>query len=282
MTHAMWWKARWPLVCEHPSTAPAVLLAAKLLVLYPLSRIAAQGFSAPFLPFWEWLEAPSIAVIWACGLTGLFWAGACSVLFNVAPRLGMASVGAALTLDIFASRLRFSNSELLMGLLLIVFSLTERADRYRWLLRGQLALVYGGAALNKLLSAAWRDGRYFEHWAGEVLGLEWFSRLDAHMMGGASWFLGWFTIIAEFALAVLALRPGGTFWFVVLGLGFHVGILVFSVGAISWIFLFLMTVAFLALADLSKTPRWMQPWWPYVALGVCWLVSISKQVITGG
>lgn len=269
MMREEWRRFTAPWVCEHPTTSPAVLLAAKLLVVYALSGMWRHGFDAPFLPFAEWLEAPAVAAAWPWILGGLFWAGAVSVLGNLRPRAGMAAAGAALTLDILASRVRFSNSELLFGVLLIVFSLTEREERARWLVRGQLALVYGGAAINKLLAEDWRNGRFFAHWAGEVLGLEWYLRLDTALSGGASWFLGWFTIGLELVLAVLALRPSATRAWVVLGLGFHAGMLVFTGGMISWVFLFLMAAGFLALADERPgAVLRIRPWW----CGAAWII----------
>lgn len=276
-----WWRARRPWVCDHPSTAPAVLLAAKLLIIYPLGARMQRGFDAPFLPFVEWLAAPGVAMVWPWLLGGLFWSGAVLVLFNLVPRLGMALAGAALVLDALANRALFSNSELLLGVLPLVLALTEREDRERWWLRGQLALVYGGAALNKALSADWRNGRFFGHWAGEVLGLAWYSRLDATLEGGMSWLMGWFVIGLECVLAGLALRPAATRAWVFLGLGFHVGMLVFTGGMISWIFLFLMAVAFLALADERPGALFrMRPWWPYAAAGLLGLGQVLRRVLT--
>lgn len=279
--NAAWWHARQPFSCVHASSPPAVLLAAKLLVLHPLPGRLRHGFDAPFLPFFEVLAAPALAPLWPWLLASLFWAGALSVLFNLAPRLGMAAAGAALTLDILAGRPRFSNSELLLGLLLVLLALTPRDDRSRWLLRGQLALLYGGAALNKLLAPDWRDGRFFSHWTGDVLGLTWYSTLDTSLAGAPSWFLGWFTIVTEFALLALALRPASTRAFILLGLAFHVGMLVFTGGAISWIFLFLIATAYLAFADDSAAPVWRpRPWWPFAAFALLCLGAWLKGAVT--
>jgi hypothetical protein len=276
------WRAHWPFVCEHVSTPPAVLLSAKLLVIDALVNRARGGFAAPFLPFIEWLDAPVVAAAWRWGLGALFWAGAFCVLFNLMPRRGMALAGAALILDIIACRLRFTNSAFLVGLLLVVFALTERDGRTRWWLRGQLALVYGGAAINKLLNADWRNGRYFAHWTGEILGLGWFTRLDAALSGGASWAMGWFVIVMEAVLAVLVLRPGATQGFVALGLCFHAGMLGFTGGVISWVFLLLMAAAFLALADETpQAPARMRPWWPCAGFAAWWGMVLLRHSILG-
>lgn len=264
-----WWWARRPWGCEGGESPPAVWLAAKLLVAAGAVGVARGGFDAPFLPFWEWLSWSTVAVVWPWALGALFWSGAIGVMFNLVPRVAMAAAGAAEVLDIVAGRVRFSNSELLPGLLLLGCALTRREDGRRWWLRRQLALVYGGAALNKLLQADWWNGRFFGHWVGEVLGLEWFVRWDAAWAGGAAVALGWLTMGWEAGLAVLAMRPAATRWFVVLGLGFHIGLLVFSGGVISWAFLFLMAVAFTALADepAGGGVRWRW-WWPWAAAGV--------------
>ncbi len=212
-----WWAARAPWRCDGTESPEPVLLAAKLLVLFRAAGWVGGGFEAPFLPFLEVLSAEWLGPVWPWLMAGLFWGGAVSVWFNVGPRRGMAAAGAAIISDIAAGRTRFSNSVLLAGVLLLVLALTSREERRRWWLRGQSALVYGGAFLNKLLHADWRDGRFFSHWAGEVLGLGWYARLDAATSGAVSVTAGWMVIVGEAAMTVLALRPGATRAFLVGG-----------------------------------------------------------------
>jgi len=224
---------------------PAMLLAAKLVVLDRCLDRRSSGFQAPFLPFWSVLEHPDLALIWSRLLGMLFVGGALLLLFNISPRIGAGCAGGALVLDTLAGRLRFSNSALLFDLILIVAALSSPDDRARIVLRAQLFLVYFGAALNKLLHPDWHDGQYFAFWTREILQLNWFTQIDTLAGGRFSVFMGWLTIGIESALACLVLWTRQTRIFLSLGLTFHVGMLVFTGGVISWVFLHTMLLAFL-------------------------------------
>lgn len=245
-----WWRGLYryhPLVCAHPSLPPAMQLAAKLLALHALWLHRRTGFGPPFLPFFTLLDQPWVAVVWPWLLGIVFGTGLGLLAFNLAPRLGAAAVGSALLLDLVASRIRFSNSTLLFDLLLIVIALSGPDDVRRVGLRVQLALLYAGAAINKLLLPDWHSGQFFRFWTHDVLQLEWVAR--AGQRWGPGFFAGmsWFTIALEFLLAALVLWPRCTRVFVALVLAFHGGMLVFTGGALSWTFLRVMLVACLAL-----------------------------------
>jgi len=238
--------ARHPLICGSSSLPPAVLLAAKLAVLTALVPRLRHGFEPPFLPFWTTLDHPAIAIVWPWILGTLFFPGAILVLFNLSPRLGAFCSSLALLLDLVAGRLRFSNSTLLLDLLLLIFALSGPRDTRRWVLRAQLALVYGGAAFNKLLHPDWQNGQFFSFWTREILHLEWFTQLDRVSNGQLAVAMGWLTIAVEAALAALACWPRATPIFIGVGLAFHVGMLAFTGGAISWVFLQVMLIAYMA------------------------------------
>jgi len=251
-----------------------MLLAAKLVVLDRCLDRRYDGFQAPFLPFWSVLEHPDLAAIWSRLLGMLFVGGALLLLFNLAPRVGAGCAGAALVLDTLAGRLRFSNSALLFDLILIVAALSHPEDRARLVLRAQLFLVYFGACLNKLLHPDWHDGQYFAFWTKEILHLQWFTQIDSFTGGRFSVLMGWVTIGIEGTLAGLVLWARQTRIFLVLGLAFHIGMLVFTGGAISWVFLHTMLLAFLPFwtGHVSPTARELASTTPLRAL-LAWPVT---------
>jgi hypothetical protein len=236
-----------PLVCAHPSLPPAVLLSAKLLALHALWWRIRRGFDPPFLPFFTAWDHPAIVALWPWLLGIVFGAGVLLLGFNLAPRLGAAGVGSALLLDLLASRLRYSNNTLFFDLLLLVIALSGPHDSRRVGLRAQIALLYAGAAINKLFLPDWQSGQFFRFWTHDVLHLEWVARLEQSWGTSFSIGMSWLTIAVELLLAALVCWPRGTRIFVALALAFHVGMLIFTGGALSWIFFRVMLVAYLGL-----------------------------------
>lgn len=247
-----------PFVCSHPSLPPAMLLSAKLLAFHALWSRMRTGFGPPFLPFIPALDHPALVAVWSSALGIVFCTGVILLAFNLAPRLGAAGVGSALLLDLLASRIRFSNSTLFFDLLLIIFALSGPHDVRRMGLRAQIALLFTGAAINKLLAPDWHSGQFFRFWTQDVLRLEWVGGLEQRW-GGFSVAMSWFTIAVELLLVVLVCRPRDTRLFVAFGLAFQIGMLVFTGGALSWIFFRVMLVAYLALLDGPVGPPAVAP-----------------------
>lgn len=250
-------RASWsPVACHGTALAPSVLLAAKLLVLYVwiVGVKFAPDVHLPFLPFLDAVPAIPGARTLA---TLVFGAASLAILLNHRVRLASFTCGALVLASVLSSRLAYSNSRTFLGLLFVWIALQDPALRDlggRWMLRAQLALVYGGAGLNKLLDPDWRSGRFFEHWTLEVLELPRHASAAALLPEGLLWSgLGWITIVAELGLASLFAatlwRRGLTPWAVAAGLGLHTGMLVYTAGEISWVFLYAMGAAYLCLAD---------------------------------
>lgn len=236
-----------------------MLLSAKLLAFHALWFRMRHGFDRPFLPFFSALDHPTIVAIWPALLGLIFAAGVVLLAFNLAPRLGAAGVGSALLLDLLASRIRYSNNTLFFDLLLLIIALSGPRDRWRVGLRAQIALLYAGAAINKLFLPDWHSGQFFRFWTHDVLQLGWVARLEEGWGVGFSIVMSWFTIVLEFLLVVLVCRPKYTWLFVALALSFHVGMLIFTGGVFSWIFFRVMLVAYLGLLQGPVGPPARQP-----------------------
>ncbi|MEM8706645.1 MAG: hypothetical protein AAGE98_09325 [Actinomycetota bacterium] len=234
------------------------LLAARLLVLYPLWP-GLLGFARvqPDVTAFGWLE-------WTERVSDVVWLGFSALYLGcvVALWLGrFASAAAALAGSIILAGplvdlADYSNNRILVGLVLVLLGLFD--ERWGlWPIRLQLSLMYAAAALNKVLDADWRDGTFIENWTGEVLDLRVYGAVrDA--WSGADRVVGWSAFVVEAALAVLFLVESRTRWAIGAALGFHLGMLAFTEGEISWLF------AYGVGATLVAFVRPRSPW-PYLA-----------------
>ena len=247
------WSRLHPFSCDGFSLAPNQLLAAKLLALYWLERRARSGFEAPFLPFFEALAHPALADAWPLTLAAALFAAGTALLLNRAPRTCCAVLAAVIFADVLASRNHYANSTLFTGFLFALLALQTR-DRGLWMLRTQMVLMYAGASLNKLLHPDWVSGQYVVFWVRDVMAVEWFVAAAAGVPGTAMYVaMSWSVIAAEATLAALFAVPR---WFpaaAAVSAVFHLGMLFFTGGRISWVFAYAVGCALLALW------RWPEP-----------------------
>jgi hypothetical protein len=242
-----------PLVCTGTALAPPLLLAAKLLVLYALVHRSVFWDRAIFLPFVELLD-PLRGLVPPAVPRAVFLTAGAALLLNRAVRPASAACGVVILWGVVASRPAFSNSVVLLGCLLLLLGLGE-AGRPAWLLRVQVVLVYLGAGLDKLLDPAWLDGAFIEFWTAEILTVAPYRALAGALPPRlASTLLGWLVIALELALAAGFAWPRTYRPAIAAGLGFHLGLLVFTGGAISWVFLYVMGVAYLAFVRWPSQP----------------------------
>ena len=228
-------KSTWTIGCpwrvDGTGMSPNLLLMAKLLVLVFARGGAWARMSDPFLPFFPWLDQMRSQGSWfGHGLHLMFLVGAAAVLLNVRPRIGCLLTGAAILLWQFGVMPEFRNHIFICGCLLFLAGCHGRtADP--WLIRWQFALIYAGAATNKLLQADWWTGQFLVTWLTAELpaaGFRHASKLVPPLL--LAKLLSWFTMVAEVALAVCfcrrqRVRPA--VWIVLL---LHGGMFVFLVG----------------------------------------------------
>lgn len=254
------WTSRWnPFACDSTSLAPNHLLAAKLLVLYVFAVGGVRVRPRPRVPFHPAFDAIGDSPLWDA--FPLLFAGlALALFFNRMVRAASLGLGLIILLSVLSSRLYFSNNNVLFAVTLMLIGLQERGPDGEgpgpngWMLRAQLALIYLGAGLNKLLDVDWRSGRFFEYWTGEILGLGWYGRAaEALPPLALSQSMGWLTIGVELGLAAAFAVPRWTGPAVAVGLAFHAGMLAFTGGEISWVFLYGMTALYLTVV------RWPSP-----------------------
>jgi predicted DCC family thiol-disulfide oxidoreductase YuxK len=207
-----------PLRCSETELPPHLLLTAKLLTVLLLLQREVSPLGRLFLPFIRALDALPPAAVHR-GLQGVFLLAAMGLLFNYRARLCCVVLGGTLLASVLSSRLLYANNLLYVAALLFMIGLEPAGTKNSRFLRWQIATVYAGAALNKLLDADWRSGTYFDNFIS-VFHLEYLRRLSGFLPPRAlAMTMSWTTIVTELSLSMLWLtgvRPRLTIWAVFL------------------------------------------------------------------
>lgn len=216
-----------PLRTGGTSLPPVAVLIAKLLA----GALVIEGYwkipprHLPFLPFLDAVD-PNL---WRYALLAAFAAGAALLMLHRAVRPACLAIGGALVLATLASRPTFANSRLYPGCVLLLAGLSDRGSGPlggAGALRLQVAILYFGAGLNKLLDPDWLDGRYFEAWMNGPYGSPAYRAMAARLPPlWLSTLMGWVTITTEAVMTVSFLRPSLYALGIACGLLFHGGAL---------------------------------------------------------
>jgi hypothetical protein len=96
-----------------------------------------------------------------------------AILFSPFTRTCCFALAALIGVTLFAEPTWFAHNRLFVAALLFMVSVSTQ--RFAFLLRWQVALVFLVAALDKLAQPAWRDGRFFESFIAQLssFGLMW-------------------------------------------------------------------------------------------------------------
>ncbi len=218
-----------------------------------------------------------LAVAWLFTGQSLVWPGplvlalistalCLAILVTPFTRAASLALGALIVSEVALHPTWFAHNRLFVAALLIMVGLSSR--RFPSLPRWQVALVYAVAALDKLLEPAWRDGRFFESFIGQLsrFGLMWApggtvgapNPLATFLaqQGSHSWWmaLGLAVIALELLLALCFLAPWrfGA-WF---NAGFHVSVFALT-GSTMGQFFFAGAASSLLLLDEKEQPG---PW----------------------
>lgn len=195
----------------------------------------------------------------------------CSAFF----RSGCAALGMLIAGLCLLDQALFSNNRAFCAVVLIMLALGERGA----LARAQVALVYGCAAADKLLSVDWRSGWFLRTFCSELcqVGELWSPgwspggalpltcSLARWMEVGPSFaaLCSWLVIGTELALACgYATRAR---WTATLAVLFHCGMLVLT-GSTFGIFFYAGAACSVLVLDLARQPAPLGRAWPYLAL----------------
>jgi len=196
----------------------------------------------PFLPFIGVLdylrELPLLEEL----LTLAYWFCVIGILLGWHFQKLAFVLGALVLYQILCSKIQYSTSFLFSGCLLILIGVYRRG--FYWIFRWQIGILYIGAGLNKLLQEDWLSGLYFENFLLNIyptdlgralirwVGLDLVSKLFSYA-----------TITAELLLGIWAFSGFRRFYLFSAILVFHLAILIFTYGQLSYIYFYLMATA---------------------------------------
>ena len=264
-------KPSWnPLRLSGTALPVPLLLSAKLLVVTMLATGHVTTLPDPFLPFLSVFDRIGNPELFRTTLQVLFLAGSAALLVNRGVRLASFVVGMTILVGIASSRIYWANNTFFMGAVLTLIGLYT-SERSVWLLRIQVAMIYFGAGLNKVLDPDWVSGQFFENWAVANLEHDLYIRVAALLPPMVlAKIMCWGTIATELSLfAGFALRRLWPFaiW---LGILFHAAMTLFT-GITFVLFLYVAPIAYLAFA------RWPKEATEVIYDGDCGICAKTKR-----
>src|SRR5215471_526561 len=169
---------RWnPLRCSGLELPTNLVIMVKAIAIALLLTRHFLLLPEPFLPFIPGMDL--IPGAWfQRSMQVLMVGGAIALLFNVRIRLSSFLVGMSLLISVVGSKAYYGNNKTFCGLMLVLAAL-HQPGRSPWILRLQLAVVYFGAGLNKVLDPDWRSGIFMHNWAANRLHQPVFLALEA-------------------------------------------------------------------------------------------------------
>jgi hypothetical protein len=212
-------------------------LAIRLLVAALSASRYANSIRTPFLPYVRELEFLERR---AGVQSFLKWAFRASLPIAFLPggaKLGGLVGGSSVLAHLFLNRPSYSTASQAYAYLMLQCALRGRGMG-SFPARVHLALVYGGAGLNKLLSRDWRSGRAFGYFSGVLVEnpvYRWFERQVP-----PAWlaFAGaWATILFEMTIGLLYLWRPTAGLAALMGIIFHISCMCLTKGTIAWIYI---------------------------------------------
>jgi len=200
---------------------PQLLLMAKMICLGLILRNYFNDLSQhhlPIIPVFDYMGTPENFEL---TLKALFIFSSILIFFNTRVRLGCFILGMVFLIVPLSSHASYSNAKLLCGCILFLISLHKKGDD-PWLIRYQLAIMYLGAAINKVFDPHWQSGQYFEYWMEHIVERSRYVYLAGML---PELFLSkifcWMTITTEFLLFALCAVKRWTCYALFIGVFFH-------------------------------------------------------------
>ncbi len=231
-----------------------LLFVARMLVLYLILISGKKHILPPFLPFFSFLDIFR-EFSWLFPLIDwVYWISLAAILMGFKFQKFSFILSILIFFQILSSKGQYSTSFLYVGCMFFLIGLFQPG--LEWTFRLQIALLYLGAGLNKLIDVDWLSGQYFENfiinvypnslnltlasWVGERL----FAQLISYMV-----------IVFELILGLWALSGKKQALLVFCIICFHLSVLIFTYGKLSFIYLYLMSITSLLVIPFSLEPN---------------------------
>jgi len=247
-------RAGWlvPLCLRETALPPNLLLAARLITLCFIGTGQILHLSSHFLPFVPFFDRIGSPALFHWTLTAAFLFGTVLLFFTRWSRPACLLLSGVLFVSLLSSRMYFENNRTFCACILLLIGLSS-ARQKPWLVRMQVALVYFGAALNKVLDPDWRSGQFFAFWFGKIHNPELWSRITHVVPGmGIAQFMDWTVIALEFVLVIGFLVPRFYWWAIWLGVCYHTSLMV-VMNSTFGMFYYAMLISYLAFV------KWPEP-----------------------
>lgn len=215
----------------------------RLLIIYLLFIRGLTLLPGPFLPFLPFPDIITPYPLFSIFLTLIYWISIAGILVNIQAKRFCLILGLVLIFVILSNRILYSTSLLFAACIFFLIGLYSNGKN--WVFRAQIALLYLGAGINKLLDPDWINGQFFDNFSREIFEVKiyqylapFFSDLLIAKLMGIS------VIIIELLLGILILfSKKRIFPFVVLIHLFHLFMLLFTNGDLSVSYFFIMGVS---------------------------------------
>jgi hypothetical protein len=238
-----------PLRMSGTALPPNLLMATKLLALCYVLTGQLSGLPDGFLPFIPYLGYFNGSDVYRHALQAVIAVAALALWVNRAVRTSCLLIGSALLLAILSSQPYYHNNLFYTGLFFVIAGLYD--PRLGSLVfRAQLAVIYLGAGLNKLLLSDWRTGAFVQDWlrpphypAGHI-----YSHVAALLPGTMlSALLSWLAILTEFVLIPLLLVQRFVPLAIFVGVSYHTGLVLITGGSTFNMFWYALVATYIAL-----------------------------------
>jgi hypothetical protein len=230
-----WWR-------EASQETIPLRFASLMLVIFLVGIRGTKHILPPRFPFIDGLQAlsnfPSLFLL----LDIIYWSSLILIVIGFRYQYGAFAVGLIIFFQISTNSLLYSNSFLFAGCMLFLIGIYRLGNE--WTFRWQIALLYAGAGLNKALEFDWWNGNYFKaffeiYYPNPLI--TWVSGIFPE----ASFYtlLGVFTIFIELGLAIWVISNRRMVVFFIASQAFHLMMLIITLGELSYIFYFLISIA---------------------------------------
>ncbi|HET9744450.1 MAG TPA: DCC1-like thiol-disulfide oxidoreductase family protein [Chitinophagaceae bacterium] len=252
------WSSSWnPLRNNLSGLPPHVVVVSKafaiFLIIKSLFFWSTLRFREPYLPFLAIFDEIGHPVIIQKILQVGLYGSALGILFNRHVKTFSLVAGSSILLSILSAKGSYSNNFLFTSFILLLVGLQMPGQNKSSWIRYQFAVLYIGAALNKLMEPDWQTGLFMDYWMNK-LPIPIFQKLAAlfpPMVFAKA--MCWLTIAAETTLAALALSNRLTSLFIFLGIAFHFALSFFTGRTYGWFFPMLV-VSYVAIMPWPTNP----------------------------